>query len=486
MFDRIARVYDRMNSVMTAGMHHRWRERAGGPRRGWAPARARSTWPPAPATWRSSWRAAAPRSIGHGLLAGDARAGAREGAGASRFEEGNALALPLRGRRVRRRDGRLRRAQLLRPRPRPARDGARDRARAAGWWCSRSPRRSGRRCPGSSALWFDRVGAARSAAWPATPTPTPTCRASVRRFPGPRSSRRGMAAAGLDGRALDPHRRRHHRPPRGHGRSGVNTAQAQLGAVLAAGGPRAGAAARAHRGAAGRGGRRATARSSAGTPAARSRRAASGCGRCSCSCAADGDGDERLVAAAAAVELLHMATLVHDDVLDRAPLRRGRPTVFASGGRLAATATGDLLFSRAFAELAATGSEDAVRALRRASSALARGELMQRADAWSADVTPERYLERCRLKTAQPVRGLLPARARCSAAGPDAGRRAGPLRRAGRAGVPDARRRARRVRARRAHRQAARHRPARRHGDAAADPGRAARTRAAALDLRAR
>ena len=64
------------------------------------------------------------------------------------------------------------------------------------------------------------------------------------------------------------------------------------------------------------------------------------------------DSDERLVAAAVAVELLHMATLVHDDVLDRAPLRRGRPTVFASGGRLAATATGDLLFSRAFAELA--------------------------------------------------------------------------------------------------------------------------------------
>ena len=115
---------------------------------------------------------------------------------------------------------------------------------------------------------------------------------------------------------------------------------------------------------------------------------------------ASGDADGRLVAAAAAVELLHMATLVHDDVLDRAPLRRGRPTVFATGGRLAATATGDLLFSRAFAELASTGSRDAVRALSTASSALASGELMQRADAWSDHVTPERYLERCRLKTA--------------------------------------------------------------------------------------
>jgi geranylgeranyl pyrophosphate synthase len=111
--------------------------------------------------------------------------------------------------------------------------------------------------------------------------------------------------------------------------------------------------------------------------------------------------DSALVEAGAAVELLHMATLVHDDVLDRAELRRGRRTVFAEGGRAAATATGDLLFSRAFAVLAATGSADAVRALSDASSGLARGELMQRDDAWSAAVTTERYLERCRLKTAQ-------------------------------------------------------------------------------------
>ena len=112
-----------------------------------------------------------------------------------------------------------------------------------------------------------------------------------------------------------------------------------------------------------------------------------------------GEGDA-LLPAGVAVELLHMATLVHDDVLDQAPLRRGVPTVFATGGRAAATSTGDLLFSRAFAELAATGSEEAVAALSAASSALARGELMQRADAWSDHVTTERYLDRCELKTA--------------------------------------------------------------------------------------
>jgi geranylgeranyl pyrophosphate synthase len=117
-------------------------------------------------------------------------------------------------------------------------------------------------------------------------------------------------------------------------------------------------------------------------------------------CAGERHSDE-LVSAAAAVELLHMATLVHDDVLDRASLRRGRPTVFADGGRNAATAAGDLLFSRAFAELARSSGPEAVDALSRASSSLARGELMQRADAWSGAVTRERYLERCELKTAR-------------------------------------------------------------------------------------
>ncbi|MBA3301161.1 MAG: polyprenyl synthetase family protein, partial [Thermoleophilaceae bacterium] len=111
--------------------------------------------------------------------------------------------------------------------------------------------------------------------------------------------------------------------------------------------------------------------------------------------------DPRLLHAAVAVELLHMATLVHDDVLDRADQRRGRPTVVAAGGRAAATATGDLLFARAFAELTRSGSADSVAELSHASSALVRGELMQRADAWSAHVSTERYLERCRLKTAR-------------------------------------------------------------------------------------
>jgi geranylgeranyl pyrophosphate synthase len=112
-------------------------------------------------------------------------------------------------------------------------------------------------------------------------------------------------------------------------------------------------------------------------------------------------GSDGLVRAATAVELVHSATLVHDDVLDLAPLRRGVPTVFATAGRAAATQTGDLLFSRAFALLARNGSPEQVRALSDAGSALARGELLQRADAWDATIPLERYLRRCELKTAR-------------------------------------------------------------------------------------
>jgi geranylgeranyl pyrophosphate synthase len=103
--------------------------------------------------------------------------------------------------------------------------------------------------------------------------------------------------------------------------------------------------------------------------------------------------------AAASIELVHMATLVHDDVLDEAPLRRGHPTAWATHGRAVAVATGDYLFARAFAELAALGDPVAIRTLSHTACELARGEMLQAAQARDPGVSPEDVLERCRLKT---------------------------------------------------------------------------------------
>jgi geranylgeranyl pyrophosphate synthase len=112
-------------------------------------------------------------------------------------------------------------------------------------------------------------------------------------------------------------------------------------------------------------------------------------------------GGEAAARAGAAIELVHMASLVHDDVLDAAPLRRGQPTVAASAGRERATSAGDFLFSQAFTLLAGAGDRRAVELLSDAAVSLARGELAQRRDAYEVELPKERYLERCRLKTAR-------------------------------------------------------------------------------------
>jgi geranylgeranyl pyrophosphate synthase len=109
--------------------------------------------------------------------------------------------------------------------------------------------------------------------------------------------------------------------------------------------------------------------------------------------------DEPPVAAGVAVELVHMATLVHDDLIDRARVRRGRASAWTEHGPDAARAAGDYLFARAFAELAAEGDPAAVRVLADASLALARGEALQRRQRFDPETSVEGYLERCELKT---------------------------------------------------------------------------------------
>ena len=105
------------------------------------------------------------------------------------------------------------------------------------------------------------------------------------------------------------------------------------------------------------------------------------------------------VAAGVAVELVHMATLVHDDLIDGAAVRRGRASAWSAHGDAAAKATGDHLFARAFAVLAAEGDPGAVTTLAEASLALARGEALQRTQRHDPSTSIDAYLERGALKT---------------------------------------------------------------------------------------
>jgi geranylgeranyl pyrophosphate synthase len=111
------------------------------------------------------------------------------------------------------------------------------------------------------------------------------------------------------------------------------------------------------------------------------------------------DDRERAIRCSVAIELVHTATLVHDDLVDRAPLRRGRPTAWSAEGDEAARATGDYLLARGFAELADAGDLDGVRILADACLALSRGEALQRRQRHRPETTLESYLERIALKT---------------------------------------------------------------------------------------
>ena len=100
-----------------------------------------------------------------------------------------------------------------------------------------------------------------------------------------------------------------------------------------------------------------------------------------------GDPDPDAGAAAAALELLHAASLVHDDLIDGSPLRRGRPSVQAAAGGPAAILVGDLLVAEAFATAAPLGGP-AVALLARAFAELCEGQLMEAALDWGPDAQP--------------------------------------------------------------------------------------------------
>jgi len=108
----------------------------------------------------------------------------------------------------------------------------------------------------------------------------------------------------------------------------------------------------------------------------------------------------RHVSLAACVEFIHTATLLHDDVVDESPLRRGRASANAVFGNQASVLVGDFLFSRAFELMVEDGSLPVLAVLSRASSTIAEGEVLQLSTQNDLSTTEESYLEVVRCKTA--------------------------------------------------------------------------------------
>ncbi|MEL6475068.1 MAG: polyprenyl synthetase family protein [Pseudomonadota bacterium] len=105
-------------------------------------------------------------------------------------------------------------------------------------------------------------------------------------------------------------------------------------------------------------------------------------------------------ALAAAVEFIHTATLLHDDVVDESALRRGKPAAKTVWGNSASILVGDFLFARAFTLMVETGSLDILGILSHASTVIAEGEVRQLAAQGRQDLPTEEYLAIIEAKTA--------------------------------------------------------------------------------------
>lgn len=104
---------------------------------------------------------------------------------------------------------------------------------------------------------------------------------------------------------------------------------------------------------------------------------------------------------AAIVELIHTATLLHDDVVDESELRRGRQTANALFGNAASVLVGDFLYSRAFQMMVDVDRMRVMAVLSEATNVIAEGEVLQLLNIHEPDINEERYLQVIRYKTAK-------------------------------------------------------------------------------------
>ncbi|ODT62269.1 MAG: farnesyltranstransferase [Phenylobacterium sp. SCN 69-14] len=111
--------------------------------------------------------------------------------------------------------------------------------------------------------------------------------------------------------------------------------------------------------------------------------------------------DDACIKLAAAVEFIHTATLLHDDVVDSSQLRRGKVAAHLIWGAPASVLVGDFLFARAFELMVEAGSMQALEILARASRVIAEGEVLQLTRAHDLNLSQDLYLEIIKAKTAE-------------------------------------------------------------------------------------
>jgi octaprenyl-diphosphate synthase len=107
------------------------------------------------------------------------------------------------------------------------------------------------------------------------------------------------------------------------------------------------------------------------------------------------------IQAAAFIEFIHTATLLHDDVVDMSARRRGRDTANEIYGNQASVLVGDFVYSRAFQLMAASRTQRVIEIMADATNLIAEGEVLQLMNARNPDTTEARYLEVIHRKTAQ-------------------------------------------------------------------------------------
>lgn len=103
---------------------------------------------------------------------------------------------------------------------------------------------------------------------------------------------------------------------------------------------------------------------------------------------------------AVAIELIHSATLVHDDVVDNSNIRRGLPSVNSKWGNQVSVLVGDYLFAKAFAILTKFNSAALINVMSNVVENMSEGEIQQLYEMYTSDISEDVYLERLKKKTA--------------------------------------------------------------------------------------